>query len=175
MSTTIILTRHGHVEGIEPRRFRGRQDVPLTTLGAKQAQATALRIAAAWNPVLVYTSPMARCIATGTAIAELCRVRAEVIPALNDIDYGAWQWKTHEEMAKAFPADYAAWRTKPHLFRFPKGEFLQDLATERSSGAAKRPGGGGNCLGLRDFARKRRLNNLLDQNRKGNTLKGARK
>jgi len=65
MPTKIILTRHGHVEGIEPRRFRGRADVPLTPLGIEQAKQTAIKISSAWQPSVVYTSPMVRCISTG--------------------------------------------------------------------------------------------------------------
>jgi broad specificity phosphatase PhoE len=129
MTTKIILTRHGHVEGIEPRRFRGREDVPLTSLGSRQARATAARIASAWHPAVVYTSPMGRCIATGSAIADACGVSCEVLPSLNDLDYGAWQWKTHEEIAKDFPQAYSTWRTEPHLFRFPQGESLQELVS----------------------------------------------
>jgi phosphoserine phosphatase len=127
MTTKIILTRHGHVEGIKPRRFRGREDIPLTSLGIEQAKATALRIATSWQPAVTYTSPMGRCVSTGTAIAEACGVPCHVLPELNDLDYGAWQWKTHEEIAKAFPPEYAAWRTAPHFFRFPRGESLQEL------------------------------------------------
>jgi probable phosphoglycerate mutase len=51
--TKIILTRHGHVEGIDPERFRGRTDVPLTELGQAQAKAVAARIAGAWQPSAV--------------------------------------------------------------------------------------------------------------------------
>jgi hypothetical protein len=47
--TKVILTRHGHVEGISPERFRGRTDLPLTELGQAQAKAVATRIARAWN------------------------------------------------------------------------------------------------------------------------------
>ncbi len=43
MQVKIILTRHGHVEGIEPRRFRGaRTDIPLTPLGIEQAKQMAI-------------------------------------------------------------------------------------------------------------------------------------
>ncbi len=127
MTTKIILTRHGHVEGIEPQRFRGREDVPLTALGVEQAQATAIRIAAAWPPAAIYTSPLRRCISTGAAIAEACKMQAQTLAALDDMDFGTWQWKLHSEIAKAFPADYATWRNAPHFFRFPEGESLQEL------------------------------------------------
>jgi hypothetical protein len=35
--TRILMVRHGHVEGIEPPRFRGRRELPLTELGQRQA------------------------------------------------------------------------------------------------------------------------------------------
>jgi phosphoserine phosphatase len=127
LTTKIILTRHGHVEGITPRRFRGRQDVPLSSLGRAQAETTAKRISEAWRPTVVYTSPMGRCVATGAAIAKACGVENKVLQALNDLDYGAWQWKTHDEIEAAFPELYERWHRAPQLCRFPKGESLQDL------------------------------------------------
>jgi broad specificity phosphatase PhoE len=127
MTTKIILTRHGHVEGINPRRFRGRTDVPLTELGIAQAKITAIRIAAAWQPIAVYSSPMKRCVRTAVAIAEACNAPCESLASLNDLDYGAWQWKMHAEIAREFPEEYSAWRLMPHRFRFPKGDSLQDL------------------------------------------------
>ncbi len=128
MTTKIILTRHGHVEGIAPPRFRGRADVPLTALGVAQARASARRIAASWRTRAVYTSPMSRCVATGAAIAEACNVPSEVLGPLNDLDYGDWQWKTYEDIRSAVPKSFATWQTMPQLFRFPNGESLQDLA-----------------------------------------------
>jgi broad specificity phosphatase PhoE len=126
--TKILLIRHGHVEGIEPRRFRGHADLPLTALGLAQAQAVARRIASRWQPIKVYTSPLERCVATGAAIAEACGVGTEVLDALIDIDYGAWQGKADAEVAATEPALYDAWRDTPQLVRFPGGESLQDLA-----------------------------------------------
>ena len=126
--TKILLIRHGHVEGIEPKRFRGHADLPLTALGLAQAQAVARRIASRWQPIKVYTSPLERCVATGAAIAEVCGVGTEVLDALIDIDYGAWQGKADAEVAAAEPALYDAWRDTPQLVRFPGGESLQDLA-----------------------------------------------
>jgi broad specificity phosphatase PhoE len=126
--TKILLIRHGHVDGIAPERFRGRADLPLTNVGLAQAHAVAARIAAAWRPSKVYTSPLARCVATGAAIASACRIPTEVCGDLIDIDYGAWQGRTCAEVEQSEPKLYAAWRTAPHLVRFPQGDSLQDLA-----------------------------------------------
>jgi broad specificity phosphatase PhoE len=82
--TKILLIRHGHVEGIEPERFRGRTDLPLTKRGAAEARAVAKRIASTWRPTKVYTSPMKRCIDTGGAIAQACHVETEILDDLNE-------------------------------------------------------------------------------------------
>ena len=125
--TKIILVRHGHVEGIEPPRFRGRTEIPLTELGIRQARQTARRIGAGWRPAAVYTSPMGRCVATGEAIAQEVGVGRQTLAGLNDLDYGTWQWRTYDEIEAQAPQLLAVWRTAPHLFRFPDGDSLQDL------------------------------------------------
>lgn len=125
--TKILLIRHGHVEGIKPERFRGRAELPLTQRGVSEVRAVARRIASAWRPVKVYTSPMQRCIETGHAIAKACGVESQVIDQLNDIDYGAWQSRSYEEIEKAEPQLFAAWFATPHLVRLPNGESLQDM------------------------------------------------
>jgi probable phosphoglycerate mutase len=132
--TKIILTRHGHVDGITPERFRGRTEVPLTKYGKAQAAATARRIAACWRPAAVYTSPLGRCIETGRLIAQACHVPAEVIDGLKDFDYGDWQWKSHDEVRKASLDLYTAWFSSPHLVRIPNGEALQDLIARSADG-----------------------------------------
>lgn len=126
--TNILLTRHGHVEGIEPPRFRGREPLELTARGHAEAAAVAALIAARWRPSRIYTSPMGRCVATGAAIARACGIAAEVCADLNDIDYGRWQFKPFTEAEKEDAPLLRAWRATPHLIRFPGGESLQDLA-----------------------------------------------
>jgi broad specificity phosphatase PhoE len=125
--TKILLTRHGHVEGIKPERFRGREPLALTERGRAEAQALASRIARAWRPSAIYTSPMGRCVATGAAIAQACGIAAAICDDLNDIDYGAWQFKTFDEAKNEDPKLFAAWFATPHLVRFPRGEALQDV------------------------------------------------
>jgi len=125
--TRIILTRHGHVEGISPQRFRGRTELPLTPQGLAQAKAVAQRIAQRWSPRIVYTSPMERCVTTGKFIAEACGCPQDVLPDLIDLDCGDLQWKTHEEVKVEYPDLFLKWFSAPHIARFPNGDSLQDL------------------------------------------------
>lgn len=131
--TKILLTRHGHVEGIKPERFRGREPLELTARGRADAAAVAQRIAGAWQPSCIYTSPMGRSVATAAAIAKACGVAAKTCEDLNDIDYGAWQFKTFEQAKEQNPALFAAWFATPHLVRFPNGESLQDLGARAAN------------------------------------------
>jgi probable phosphoglycerate mutase len=131
--TRIILTRHGYVDGISPLRFRGQTETPLTERGRAQASATAARIAANWEPRAIYTSPMGRCVATGQAIANACGVSNEILPDLIDLNYGAWQWRTVEDVRAAWPELLAAWYATPHLVRFPDGDSLQDLVARAAN------------------------------------------
>jgi phosphoserine phosphatase len=131
--TKIILTRHGHVEGIKPERFRGREPLQLTKRGVEEAAALAQRIAVHWRPSHIYTSPMGRSIATAAAIARATGVAAKTCDDLNDIDYGAWQFKTFADAKAQEPALYAEWFATPQLVRFPNGESLQDLAARTAN------------------------------------------
>jgi broad specificity phosphatase PhoE len=131
--TKILLTRHGHVEGIKPERFRGRAPLDLTARGRAEAAAVAQRIAAGWRPDHIYTSPMARCIETATAIARACGIAAKTCDDLNDIDYGTWQLKTFAEAKALNPGLFEAWFASPQLVRFPNGESLQDLVARAAN------------------------------------------
>ena len=91
--TTIILTRHGHVEWHAPERFRERADLPLT----EQARAASRRIGAMWQVTAVYSSPMRCSRRTAQIIAEPLGLRAQAMDAMSDIDYGEWQGLTPEE------------------------------------------------------------------------------
>ncbi|MCI3135498.1 histidine phosphatase family protein [Phenylobacterium aquaticum] len=126
--TKLILTRHGHVEGIVPERFRGRMELALTEAGQEDARRTAAFIARTWTPAAVYASPMQRCQKTAAEIARACGgLEVQTAEGLNDLDYGGWQWRTHEEVAAAEPEAYRLWKQAPQLVRFPQGESLQDL------------------------------------------------
>lgn len=127
-TTTLLVIRHGHVEGIDPPRFRGRTDVPLTPLGEKQAAAVARAVANGPRPAAIYTSPLRRCIMTGAAIARACKIAPKVLETLNDINYGTWQWKTPDDVRERTPEMLALWYAAPQLVRPPGGESLQEVA-----------------------------------------------
>ena len=122
--TRIILVRHGHVDWIAPERFRGRAELPLSSLGRRQAQAAAGYIAATWKPDAVYTSPLGRCRETGAAIAAPFRLEPQPIDGLCDIDYGKWQGLTPDQAKECWPDESELWFRAPHIAALPGGETL---------------------------------------------------
>jgi len=125
--TQIILTRHGHVEWIEPERFRGRADLALTDRGLEQARSTSRRIESLGAVAAVYTSPLRRCVRTGQIIAEPFGLEGQPMAALTDIDYGQWQGLTPDEARARWPQEVDLWYRRPDMVRIPGGESLQDV------------------------------------------------
>ncbi len=134
---TVLLIRHGHVEGIAPERFRGRWDLPLTPLGRDQAQAVAAHLRQRWPGArAVYASPLARCRDTAAAIATALGLGVQTVEGLADLDYGAWQGLTRAEAATRWPDLVDRWFIAPHRVRIPGGESLLDLTARASRALA---------------------------------------
>jgi len=133
--TRIILVRHGQTEWNRIERFRGRADVPLNETGLAQAEATGRRIAAEWQPVAVYSSPLARAVKTAEAIAKHIAsstsskqcLSVHIHAGLADIDYGQWQGSTPDEAQARWPEEMYIWYNAPHTARIPGGETLDDV------------------------------------------------
>lgn len=122
--TRIIIVRHGNVDWIEPPRFRGRADLPLSALGRRQIAAAAERIRATAKPSVIYSSPMSRCVDTGKAIGALLGLEPQIVDDLNDVDYGEWQGSTWEEVQTRWPEEFDTWLHRPLFATFPSGENL---------------------------------------------------
>jgi phosphoserine phosphatase len=125
--TEILLVRHGQTEWNRFPRFRGRIDVPLNEFGRKQAQATGEWIAANWQVSAVYASPLSRAVQTAEAIAAQFSLPVIPVPDLIDLNFGAWQGKTPEELQTAWPEIYATWMKTPHAVRIPDGETIDEM------------------------------------------------
>ncbi len=127
--TRIVLVRHGQTKwniGAEGVRFRGRTDLALDEVGRAQAEALAERLSGL--PIAaVYSSPLRRAVQTAKPIADKLGLQVRPISGLMDIDYGDWQGRTPDEVAKIYPDLYRLWLDKPHLVEFPHGESLAEV------------------------------------------------
>ncbi len=125
--THIILVRHGRTAWNKEPHFRGRKEIPLDAMGRRQAEATARRIAAQWPVEAVYSSPMGRAQETAAAIALQLGLSVQTDEALLDMDFGEWQGKTAQEVARLWPKELRLWEEAPGQVRIPGGESLDDV------------------------------------------------
>ena len=126
----ILLVRHGHVEGIKPERFRGRQALSLTERGRAEAAADRTAYHASPPPGSQVSSTRARLngasrpatpsrkTATSQRLSATISTISIMAPGNSELT---------EEMQQEDPQLFAAWFATPHLVRFPRGESLQDI------------------------------------------------
>jgi len=110
--TTTLLLRHGQTAMSTERRFAGREDIPLTKEGIRQAASAARRLARSGVDVIV-TSPLHRARRTAEAVAEATGAAMEVDNDLVEADFGAWEGLTFAEAGERWPDELAAWMASP--------------------------------------------------------------
>lgn len=91
-----------------------------------QAEAAAHYILAHWFPKAVYCSPLLRARQTAEKIAQPLHLHERVHPGLLDIDYGAWEGFTPDDLRdQGWGKALEAWYMQPHDAPIPGGEMLQ--------------------------------------------------
>ena len=122
----LLLARHGQSVSNAVRRFQGVQDVPLSELGRRQAEALAgafgqRRIAA------VYSSPLQRARHTAELVAAAVRAPLRSVDDLRELSLGEWEGCTVEEVEARPGNPYACWVRDPVGSLPPGGEPLADV------------------------------------------------
>lgn len=106
--TLIDLIRHGEPEG--GKRYRGQIDDPLSAIGWQQMW-DAVGEAAPWQQIV--TSPLLRCQAFATALAERHTLPLAVDARLMEIGFGAWEGCTAEQLRAEDPQQIARFYNDP--------------------------------------------------------------
>jgi alpha-ribazole phosphatase len=132
----LILVRHAEVSDAARGRCYGRFDIPLSEVGRTQCEALAGRLSTE-NVEVVLSSPSMRARETAEAIARPHGLDISVLDELSEVDFGAFEGLTYDEIAAAWPDVYAEWMAEPAVVRFPGGETLADLK-RRVVGAVQR-------------------------------------
>lgn len=124
----VLLARHGQSVSNEVRRFQGAQDVALSPLGIRQAEA--LGLAVGRRPIAhVYASPLERARRTAEIALTGLDLPITVIDDLRELSLGEWEGCTVEEI-RTRPGDpYAQWVRDPVQCLPPGGEPLADVQT----------------------------------------------
>ncbi len=131
----IVLVRHGETVGESSIRLNGATDVALSELGERQVARAAAALQGERFAALV-VSPLARARRSGELLAagrEPPPV-VRVVEPFREINFGAWERLTFEEVEARDPEGYARWGSEGLEFRFPAGESRRGFV-ERVAGA----------------------------------------
>ncbi len=131
MVLTLVLTRHGLTDRSDPEQHLGQRiDLGLSAAGRGQAAALAARIADERFDRIV-SSPLRRAIETAEAVARGRLIERE--PRLMEMDYGAWEGLTYEQIDALDAASRARWIADPGSLACPDGESGADVAARARS------------------------------------------
>jgi probable phosphoglycerate mutase len=123
---TLVLTRHGLTDRSDPEQHLGQGiDLGLSDAGRAQARALAGRIGDERFDRIV-SSPLRRAHETATIVAAGRTVETDA--RLAEMDYGAWEGLTYEQI-DALDLDFRhRWAADPDLLEAPGGESGLDVA-----------------------------------------------
>jgi broad specificity phosphatase PhoE len=131
MTAKVHLIRHGAHDDVG-RVLSGRSaQSPLTAAGHAQAQWLAAHFAREIPVAAIHCSPRERTRATAEIIGNRIGVRAQVVEALDEVDFGAWTGRSFDELER--DPEWRAWNRQRSVARPPNGEAMAE-ATGRAVG-----------------------------------------
>lgn len=125
---TLYLIRHGETDWNAQKRLQGRKDIPLNTLGRRQAAEAGVCLK--WllsdvSQVDFVASPLLRTRETMSILRECMGLPAEDYrhdPRLLEIDFGDWEGLTWPQIQAQQPELHQAREADPLGFIVPSGE-----------------------------------------------------
>lgn len=119
----IAALRHGATDWNAERRMQGRRDVPLSVAGRREVARWRMPATIAPDAQWI-TSPLLRAIETA---AMLGCAHPLVEPALTEMDWGAWEGRTHDELREQFGDAFTRNERLGLDFSPPGGERPRDV------------------------------------------------
>jgi len=135
LTCRVFLIRHGETVWNQDARFQGWADIPLSNNGVQQAEALGRRLAGQ-DIAAFFSSHLSRARETAAIIARPHNKPVQVVPGLQEINFGDWEGLTFKEIRQKYSKEFMAWWNNPLQTRIPGGETLAELV-ERSARALK--------------------------------------
>lgn len=146
MTAKVHLIRHGAHDDVGKILSGRSARSPLSAAGRAQAQWLAAHFARQGPIAAIHCSPRERARATAEIIGVRIGVPAQVIDALDEVDFGTWTGRSFDDLEH--DPDWRAWNRRRSEVRPPNGERMAE-ATARAVGhldALVQRGGGGTLL-----------------------------
>jgi broad specificity phosphatase PhoE len=106
-------------------RCYGSLDVRLSEHGLAQAEDLVGRLTELYD--VVCSSPRLRAVETAEPLAAARGVPVQVDERLREIDFGAFEGRTYDEIERTEPDLFRTWMERPTEVRFPGGESYCDV------------------------------------------------
>lgn len=124
----ILLARHGETTWNAEGRYQGQEDIPLSTVGEKQALLLGQRLRDVRIDRAV-ASPLSRAHRTAQyALGEMRAPMVETDAGLMEIAHGSWEGLLASEIKARDPDRLLQWRDAPDKVQMPGGESLHQVA-----------------------------------------------
>ena len=124
MTGTILLIRHGESALGAERRYTGHSSTPLTPRGRRQVTRLRRHLAG-FKRIRAVSSDLERCRETARILFPDRPVR--FLKGLRELDFGAWEGLTYDEIARRFRDRFDRWVEDPFRAAPPRGETLRTL------------------------------------------------
>lgn len=118
----LVLVRHGETSGQSSIRLYGRTDLALSDLGRRQMRRVGEALEGS-RFARVLTTPLDRARESTAIILGAGELTPEVVPGWTEIDFGAWEGWTWDEVRDRDPDGLARYtRSGTGPFTFPDGD-----------------------------------------------------
>ena len=127
----IFFVRHGQTDWNTLAKVQGTTDIPLNETGMKQAEQLCETLMSEDISLRkVYTSYQKRAVKTAEVVSEKYRIDYEIVQGLEEMNLGAFEGHTWDEIHRLYPAELEKWIENKRYNKTPNGESYQ-LVLER--------------------------------------------
>lgn len=169
----LIVLRHGVTEHNRGGVWQGHLDTELSAQGRIQARAAAGDLAA-YRPDVVVSSDLTRASQTAQVLAQACGLDIRLDERLREVNVGAWQGMSAQEVEDAYPGVQAAILAGDDVPRGGHGETLAQVVRRATAAAAEvaeeLPDGGVAVLVTHGVASRALVGGLLDWDQRATWL-----
>lgn len=123
----IVFVRHGETDENAAQTYLGHTDASLNDHGRDQIERLTPQLVGEWDTF--YSSDLKRCRETASIIAKNLNLKQTptLVPALRELNFGAWECRTYEQIMADDHVQVTAWIDNPFEMAPPNGETLVQL------------------------------------------------